>query len=49
MGIFDFFKKKTDVEEYYEKREKEKKNIIFIFFIKVKLNFQRENVKLCKC
>ena len=27
MGIFDFFKKKTDVEEYYEKREKEKKNI----------------------
>ncbi len=25
MGIFDFFKKKTDVEEYYEKREKEKK------------------------
>ena len=27
MGIFDFFKKKTDVEEYYEKREKEKKNM----------------------
>jgi ribosomal protein L7/L12 len=27
MGIFDFFKKKTDTEEYYEKREKENKNI----------------------
>ena len=27
MGIFDFFRKKTDVEEYYEKREKEKKNM----------------------
>ena len=26
MGIFDFFRKKTDVEEYYEKREKEKEN-----------------------
>ncbi len=25
MGIFDFFKRKTDVDEYYEKREKEKK------------------------
>ena len=27
MGIFDFFRKKTDVEEYCEKREKEKKNM----------------------
>ena len=27
MGIFDFFKRKTDIEEYYEKREKEKKNM----------------------
>jgi ribosomal protein L7/L12 len=26
MGIFDFFRKKTDVEEYYEKMEKEKEN-----------------------
>lgn len=25
MGIFDFFKKKTDIEEYCEKREKDKK------------------------
>ena len=25
MGIFDFFKRKTDIEEYYEKREKEKR------------------------
>ena len=25
MGIFNFFKKKTDVEEYYEEREKDKK------------------------
>ena len=25
MGIFDFFREKTDVEEYYEKRKKEKK------------------------
>ena len=26
MGIFDFFRKKTDVEEYYEKMEKEREN-----------------------
>lgn len=26
MGIFNFFKKKTDIEEYYEEREKAKKN-----------------------
>ena len=27
MGIFDFFKRKTDIEEYYEKREKEKRRL----------------------
>ena len=41
MGIFDFFKKKTDVEEYYEKREKEKKNMKqseFSGYVEIKSN-----------
>ena len=41
MGIFDFFRKKTDVEEYYEKREKEKKNMKqgeFSGYIEIKNN-----------
>ena len=44
MGIFDFFKKKTDVEEYYEKREKEKKEKNIKQHMEKKLNNAKENV-----
>ena len=44
MGIFDFFKKKTDVEEYYEKREKEKKEKNIKQHMEKKLNNAEENV-----
>ena len=47
MGIFDFFKKKTDVEEYYEKREKEKRKERYRNFNNY-IETPRKNTKLYK-